>query len=337
MFGRINDFFKKPNIKKIVAGKKNFLMLFPYLNLKMFFPLYLLIHITMECNRRCSYCYQHDGSYGEGDISLELLENVLKERSKMFFKPHVHLFGGEPLFFKDIDALFLLLKKYKTTVSLTTNGDLISQKVGLFQSPFVRQVNISLNPPTGKDLKMHLVKMLESVRAVKDANPSLVVNLNYNLNPDDYLLLYDVFSFFKKNTEPGLIDVFVVQHFMHKEIKSVCEFDCVKIREMFELIKGAKTDFDVVFLPEVDAIETYYEGKKFMSRKCYVPFFGLSIYPKGEVKAGGGVFGCNVALGNLQEDTLLNIWKGKKQKHFNDGIRKKLASDCIRCCQKLYK
>lgn len=324
------------NIKKIVAGKTRLGMIFPFLNITFKNPFYLLLHITMKCNRSCKYCYQQDSFYGQEEMSLETFEDILRQRSEMFIKPYVHLFGGEPLFYKDLNKLWELLIKYKVKFSLTTNGDLIGDKMMFLSSIFLRQINISLNKPFGKNLKDHLLELLENILVLKKVNPKLCINLNYNLNPDDYDFLKEVYCFFKENAPKGLIDVFVVQHYMHPQISATYKFDCGKIKNDIEFVLTEEALFDVRVLPEVKDIKSYYTTDDFISHKCYVPFLGLSIFSDGRVAAGGGVFGCNVVLGNILKETIKDIWQGHVFKEFRKRIRKKLPKSCSRCCQKLY-
>lgn len=324
------------NIKKIITSQTTLPMLFPYLNIKLPFFVYLLIHITLKCNRTCDHCYQSDSFYEKSEMDISLLEDIFKERSKMFFKPFVHLFGGEPLFFKKMEELMRLVEKYKVKLSLTTNGDLLNNNTKFFKSQFVKQVNISVNPPALENLEEYCLQMVSSIEKLKTANPALIINLNYNLNPKHYMYLLKVFCFFSKACGKGLVDVFVIQHYMHTKIKDVCDFDCAKIKTMLAVVKKTKADFSVRILPQVKDIDTYYQSSDFMSHKCYAPFFGLSVLPNGKVAAGGAVFGCNVVLGDLQKESLADVWRSDKLKQFTLRMRKKLPQACIRCCQKIY-
>lgn len=324
------------NIKKIIARKSRLGMIFPFLNFTFNSPFYLLLHITLKCNRTCSYCYQQDDFYQKEEMPLDVFANIMEQRSKMLFKPYVHLFGGEPLFYSDLSGIEELLQKYNVKISLTTNGDFIKKQLNFLSMSFVKQINISINPPEGKLWESHLNDLLEVVLKLKEINPTLSINLNYNLNPHDYSLVGDVYLFLKNKLKAGIISVFVVQHFMHPNIADSYDFDCDKIDAVLDQIGENNACFDVEVLPPVKDIRQYYRTDSFMSHKCYVPFLGVSIFPQGEVSPGGGVFGCNYILGNLHKSKLINIWKGQLMKNFKNTIRGKLPKSCARCCQKIY-
>lgn len=325
------------NIKKLVSRKTSIGMVFPFFNFTLKNPLYLLVHITLRCNRACSYCYQNDGFYQKEEMSLELFENILQQRSKMFIKPYIHLFGGEPLFYADLGGIKKMISKYKVKTSLTTNGDFIDKHLDFLSMSLLKQINISVNPPKGQPLDDHLKSLLEKILQLKKINPKICINLNYHLNPEDYNLLGAVYLFFKNNLSVGVVGVFVVQHFMHPEISGTYDFDCDKIDADLLQIRENNACFDISILPQINDIREYYRTDNFISHKCYVPFLGLSIFPKGNVAPGGGVFGCNYVLGNLNKINIADIWRGEIMQNFKNSIRKKLPCSCARCCQKIYR
>lgn len=327
------------NIKKLISSKPFFGMIFPYLNITPPFPLYLLLHITLNCNRQCKHCYQQDDFYkniSQKEMDINVIEQILKNCSKSFFKPYVHLFGGEPLFYKEIDKLSKLIKKYKYKISLTTNGDKIVKNLDFLAMRFVKQINISLNPQAGKNKEEAFNTLLKSLKKLKQANPKIKINLNYNLNPADYLYALDTLIFFSNHTDKGLVDVFVMQHYMDKKDLSEAGFERSKLSKLLKDIEKCHTIFPVRFLPNIKDIDKYYFAKDFLGHRCYTPFLGLSIMPDGKVTPGGGVFACNSVLGNLSKDSIKSIWQGKVFKNFKNAVRKKLPKICIRCCQKIY-
>lgn len=109
---------------------------------------YLRISITDRCNLRCRYCMP-DGVQSvphEEILTYEEIEQVVRAGAGAGIR-HVRVTGGEPLVRRGCAGLVAVLKKVPgiETVSLTTNGILLSEQLGDLRQAGIDGVNISLD------------------------------------------------------------------------------------------------------------------------------------------------------------------------------------------------
>lgn len=95
----------------------------------------LIWDITSHCNLNCIHCYnaeKYDGT--RKDIGRELnIEEACKAINKLYkggFK-ELLLIGGEPLVYPKVLRLIEFAKEKELTVSITTNGTLLDEKMAL--------------------------------------------------------------------------------------------------------------------------------------------------------------------------------------------------------------
>ena len=331
------------NIKHIVSKKPKWGLVFPRLNIAASYPLFLLTHITLSCDQKCDWCYQRaDRFYSLHGMNMEvgLFEKIL--RSFSFFKPHIHIYGGEPLLHPDFPKFLEYCRVYKYRPTLTTNGKYLDKYSGVIRNSTLSQLNISLNGFLDSNGNISL----ESGKTLKEfikANKGIKkINLNYAVGSDNCACLVDVLSHFNNSFRKGDFSYFVIQHRISNDTPGIRADEVAGIGRFSEIlreIRNMKLKFKLIFLPHIKAgdLESYYATDHPFKDECYIPWVGLSILPDAMITPGGGVFGCNFVLGNLKESSVMKIWKGTSLNNFrSELIRKKLPVSCNRCCHKLY-
>jgi SynChlorMet cassette radical SAM/SPASM protein ScmE len=90
-------------------------------------PLDLCLGITNQCNLNCKHCLAANTRLVQ-DLTTEELLNIIKQIGdlKIF---NVYIFGGEPLMRKDFFTILEALCKLKISISLNTNGTLITKEL----------------------------------------------------------------------------------------------------------------------------------------------------------------------------------------------------------------
>ena len=80
----------------------------------------IVIELTNRCNLRCRHCYaeRHAGS---GDLSLEVLEKILRQ-ARLCDINHVCFTGGEPTLHRQFDEIIAKVSDAGYTFSFVTNG-----------------------------------------------------------------------------------------------------------------------------------------------------------------------------------------------------------------------
>ncbi|KAF0133125.1 MAG: molybdenum cofactor biosynthesis protein [Candidatus Saganbacteria bacterium] len=158
---------------------------------------YLRISVIDRCNLRCTYCMPPEGiklKEHKDILSFEEIEEVVKSAVKLgFYK--FRLTGGEPLIRKGIIDLVKRLAKIDgvKTLSMTTNGTLLSQYAEELKKAGLSRLNISLDSLNEKRYSEitrggNLLDALSGIKAAKDAgfeNTKLNVVLVDGFNVDE--------------------------------------------------------------------------------------------------------------------------------------------------------
>lgn len=318
-------------------------MLLPKLGIRFPLPLFLLIHITLRCNRNCYWCYQKNDDFcsrNSGDMPMADFEKIIGSfKDSFFIKPHIHLFGGEPLLHNEFEEILQACARYNISPTLTTNGDYLEERVDLIRKSTISQLNISVNANSNGLADEGYSTLISAIKFLKNKTRK-VINLNFALNPDDYHKLEDTALFLNSNFSKREINTFTCQHFMFNGKGIDAEkMNSDIIVEQVKGLKKAKLNFKLLFLPSIalEDIDKYYRSRHAFKHECFVPWAGLSIYPDLTVTMGGGVLWCNKIVGDLRFNSIREIWRGAKLSEFRlDLLRQGLPGQCGRCCQKLY-
>ena len=158
------------------------------------------IFTTTDCNAKCSYCYEH-GIYRR-PMSREVANDVADWIAKRTKKVSLRMFGGEPLFNREIiDILCSRLKEcgVKYTMSIITNGYFLK---AIPVSWHLKNVQVSIDGTSEVYLKekgFRLEPVLSNIRNAIDDGIRVVVRLNVPEDETDMLALCDILK-----TIPGL-------------------------------------------------------------------------------------------------------------------------------------
>ena len=119
-------------------------------------PSYLLsslyIYLSDQCNLSCSHCWISPSfsQSATNGIPLEHLKKTILEARTIGLQS-VKLTGGEPLLYRDINALLTFLAGEGIAVIIETNGTLIDRRIlETLRSCQVDQISISLDAATAK-------------------------------------------------------------------------------------------------------------------------------------------------------------------------------------------
>jgi len=92
--------------------------------------------LTNRCDLRCDHCYQWneqgyhhalDAAQQRGDLELAVIAKVLAATREL--RSNVYLWGGEPLVYRDWDALVDLLVEEQRWTSVCTNGTQLERRL----------------------------------------------------------------------------------------------------------------------------------------------------------------------------------------------------------------
>ncbi|MBW3469807.1 GTP 3',8-cyclase MoaA [Arthrospiribacter ruber] len=108
---------------------------------------YLRISLTDSCNFRCTYCMPEENIQCMPNAHLmqpDEIETIAKIFVSLGVKK-IRLTGGEPMVRKEFAEIVERLAKLPVELTLTTNGVLVHQYLGLFKKAGIRSLNVSLD------------------------------------------------------------------------------------------------------------------------------------------------------------------------------------------------
>lgn len=218
------------------------------------------IFTTMNCNAKCSYCYEnklHKFNLNYKDYSDDLLNFITNNITKRNFKKiSIEWFGGEPLLnYKLIRDLSNKLKdkniKFKS--SIVTNGSLLNKNIidDLINNCNLYNIQISLdaigneynhikkfNYDAFKDIEKNIGYISNNFENVR-----ILIRTNYSLNIENALNLIEYFGKKKyRNLKIGCFPVFndnsnedsifLKEHFNYLIIEKLFDFGFINIKEI---------------------------------------------------------------------------------------------------------
>ena len=164
---------------------------------------YLRISVTDRCNLRCVYCMPEEGvePISHADVlSYEETVRLVRIFAELGIKD-VRLTGGEPLVRRGIESLVYEIKAMPgiETVSITTNGILLPEKLPALIEGGLDAVNISLDTlDAGKfdriTRRTGLPVVLEAIDLCLDAGLNTKINVvaMKGINDDEFVSLAEL-------------------------------------------------------------------------------------------------------------------------------------------------
>ncbi|HID0762295.1 TPA: radical SAM/SPASM domain-containing protein [Clostridium botulinum] len=103
------------------------------------------IETTNYCNENCKFCFHYNNAMirKKGCMSLDLYKKIINEIK--FFKPRINLHhSGEPFLHKNLYEFINYAKEFNLNVGFTTNGTLIDKDDYYILRTGIDRINISL-------------------------------------------------------------------------------------------------------------------------------------------------------------------------------------------------
>jgi radical SAM protein with 4Fe4S-binding SPASM domain len=103
----------------------------------------LYLDITNKCNLHCKHCLNSSNPQKTTQLSLETIKQIIKQIKPLKIKK-IKLGGGEPLIHSQLQEILELLHKNNYSISMTTNGLRINNKMINFFKKYEISLSISL-------------------------------------------------------------------------------------------------------------------------------------------------------------------------------------------------
>lgn len=291
-------------------------------------PLSIGIDPSTVCNFRCKYCAHalayddYYKRYGRPEImplsTFEMIVSQLHDFPESIKKVHLEC-KGEPLCNTNIATMVKLLKDSGRveSVQIISNGSLLDER--LADDLLSAGLDVLCVSMQGMSIQKYqeicgwgedgdferLFDRLKYFYDRKGDNCQLFIkNIDIALSGEEEKRFYDTFS-------------------------PICD------RIFVERITNLFSAIDYSNIIEKDASINKYGENKVFSRVCNQPFSFICIFPNGEVRPCTNIDAPTI-LGNVKNETLYDIWNGKKRKSYlqfhleGNRLMHKVCKECER-------
>lgn len=289
------------------------------------------IELASECNERCIHCYiPHE--FKCDCIDRNLFNNIIDEGRKMNII-NVTLSGGEPLLHKDIIDILKKCRNADLSVNLLTNLTLLTEEIliEMKKNPLLSvQTSIySMNPVVHDSItkvKGSFIKTMNSLKKIFEAG--IPVQISCPVMKQNKDTFYEVVQWGKKKGIIVTTEFVIFGTYDHSNSNLKNRLSIQEIENVFET---NLTDNYVDFY-----LETAKE-KECLTQKdavCSICRYSLC------VSASGNVYPCvgwnNNVLGNLNYQTIYEIWNNSKEINRLRNIKMASFPKCLNCENKGY-
>lgn len=299
----------------------------------------VIISITNRCNLKCRMCDIPINKAEELDCSL--WKRVIKDAVSLGAETVVFS-GGEPLLREDIFELISFTKDNSLAACLTSNGLLIDDAVAeKLNKAGVDVVNISVEGPKpihdylrGKGMFERAVAGIEALQRNNIETTIATTVSKYNYEQLSYVIelakeykvttvKFQPFSmiFLNAPTDSG--------HFF------IQEREINNLTRVLQEAVSKCSDYAIATNPAAYLIKVpVYLAKKYSDTNEACPALDTSC----PINCNGDVFPCwtlaasAAAIGNIREDSLLNVWKSPKRSVVIAKIKQQGCSGCLMSC-----
>jgi len=301
----------------------------------------LFLYLTDHCNLRCSHCWisPHHSTKEDSGILLDLLKRTIIE-AKTIGLNTVKLTGGEPLLYRNIEALLFFLKDEDLTVSIETNGTLIGKgSADVFRDGGVNQVAVSLDAASEKihdelrGVQGSFEKTVEGIKQLseKDLNVQIITTLQKKNSAELFELL--------KLCERLSVTSIKINHLLPfgRATNAFRRGENLELNDLMELQQWVYDnqdhfpDLNIIFDLPV-AFRSIDEIKQKGICECQVHNI-LGILASGEYCICGiGQTHPDLRMGNIRSDSISDVWENSSiLKELRESLPSKLSGICGNC------
>ena len=292
------------------------------------------VAISKYCNSRCVYCNNWNNK-DEKDISFSTLKTLFVELQNLRVREIV-ISGGEPLMRSDIIDIIVMARSMGFSVRVLSNGLLLTTDIlKKFDEIGVTRIGISidsLNPAI--------------YTKVRGTDGKHILSLLNDLDGADYkvqIVLYSVLSTYNVAELETLLNFCASHNFgayfqaLECDRNNQCIRDDIKliwpkseqilhIRKICDKIISNREKYNFVVTSDeyLHGLADYYNLQTATPPKCYAGYTRINIDKHLNVLPCWQL----EPVGNIQNDSIRDIWKSKKMNEARSRIRK---LDCPGC------
>lgn len=301
------------------------------------------------------------------ELPIEIIEQLLKETQNQ--KSNLFLWGGEPLVYKKWDQLVELLYKYERWTVLCTNGINLHEKIEsllkisknlaiLTSLEGFEKENDEIRGTGSFNNAISGIKEILKLQKAKEFYGKQSVHCTINDNNIPYLYsfmeymeelsvdtVYFCFPWYISENIANKMDKFYEKNFSYIGIKNkinswhsfnfhIKEDNINSLIQQMNKINKRIWNIRIRYQPalELTQVKDFVLGNEIVAQnKCNC----LAIRNRMDVMADASVSACKLfsefTMGNLKNQSLIEIWKGENFNKFRKIIQNQLMPVCSRC------
>ncbi len=340
---------------------------------KLFFgPEYFVLGVNNVCNLHCKMCDVGTGNLETNfaqnllgssplNMPIELFKLIVDQVNSFYPTSKIGYAFTEPLVYKFLDESLLYAHTKGVYTSLTTNALNLKRKAEDLVKGHLKELFISLdgleethNYIRGNKNSFQLA--IEGIETIHSLDPQLPISVFCVITEWNYTELHDFVIFMSKLPIKRI--GFMHQNFTTKKISeqhnlvygqiypsthsnieetNIDKIDLEQLQNEIKRLKSLSKSVEILFSPDLENIDQLSFFYKFpeikVGKTCNDVFTNMMIKSDGSViPAHGRCY--NVAMGNLYNNTLPEIWNSNVYGKFRKDLVEAggLFPACNRCC-----
>lgn len=332
-------------------------------------PVQVHLQPTLACNLHCRMCIQNGpaGYLRGGDpivkahLPVSVYEKVLQDSAS--HGPFVHIWGGEPLLYREIDDLVDTVRRLDLPVMLTTNSvkgmdhfeTLMKLDVLRISIDGPADVHDSIRGRPGTfQAAMDLIRAVGEERRKRKVywprivTNSLIIDESYERLLDTVRILAELpldrcdlsLPMFTTEDRGRAYERILEKHWNTQArtwkgfVIEGLEVDLEKLVESLHFIRKnfSKTKFSLFPIGRISGVYDWYLDldRTYGFDTCHAVMDNFNVLPNGDVVI------CNdlpdLVIGNVTESSMPEIWNGEIARSFRQRLKKGFLPVCSRCC-----
>lgn len=318
------------------------------------------IYPTAGCNLKCAMCFIRSARTGP-DLGIDQWKKIVDQVK--FFRPRIHLSGGEPFLYKDIIPLIEHIRKAGLFLHITTNGTFLGEHAAAIVGSGVSQIDISIDGLKATHDQVRgvpgtfdkVLAGLDELIAAKAEQILPVIKMNSMLNferPEDMEKLLTVMADHgaaeAQFIHPLFLDAGAVENhrqhlkkYLNRDVNGWAHADRYQVKpenlnEVLAVTGRMKQDKSVrvTVFPDLNAEQAaaYYRGGRQLT--ALVQPSCRAMWDTATILANGDLESCpDYVAGNCLADGFSKLWNSEPMRILRLRIRYgEYFSVCRACC-----
>lgn len=155
------------------------------------------IYPTDRCNLNCSMCFEKLRK-PRPELPIKTWQTLLNDVKR--FRPRMHLSGGEPFLYQDIDALIKSIKKHNLFLAITTNGTLLQHHADVIVREKVNHLTVSIDGPARSHDTIRgvpgtydrIITGLREIKKMRKKHQPPILRINSMVNTEEPRIMYEM-------------------------------------------------------------------------------------------------------------------------------------------------